>query len=288
MVAATAVAAFSLVSGADAHPKRSTAPARCCFMVSVDASGSYQDEYRGTRSSQWSGFAGGEWEWHTRFIVEYTGHGVKAIGSEAMANGSTESAYKYDILLNPIPPSTTLRTDHRECPTGSVSSGDRTAFGPGLTYTRTSTTKLIAAAQNVNGYARALVVSLPAQLGFACSGLGGEAPGDRLHDKPGGTDLQGPDAYAVQAPSVNNFLGGKSFGRACWQKVKAHLANPFPHDYTFDTSLGVQFTYFPQDQLKGKIGALDAMQGKTPTVSAAGRRSQIDRNNGADNGSRCS
>ena len=255
-------------------------------MVSVDASGSFRDAYRGTHSSQWSGFAGGSWEWNTRFVVEYTGHGLKTLGGEAMAEGSTDSAYSYDILLNPIPPSTKLRADHRECPTGDASNGSREPFGPG--YERVSTAKLIAAARNVNGYARALVVSLPARLSFACSGLGGEEPGDRLHDKPGGTDLQGPDTYAVKAPSVDDFLGGKGFGRACWQKVTAHLSNPFPHDYEFDTALGVQFTYFPRADVKQKERALAALAGRFPVVSATGKRSQVARNNGADNGSACS
>ncbi len=288
MVAALSLAAAQV---GHSHPTAAAAPARCCFMVSVQAAGGYTDRYEGTVSSQWKGAAAGSWYWNTRFIAMYTGHGVKTTGGEAMTDSATWSAYRYDILLNPIPPSTTLRTEHRECgPSGPE--GDPSEWQPDYPngssfYEKRSAAKLIGAAQNVGGYARALIVSFPVRLGFACAALGGEEPGSRVANKPGGTDLQGPDLFAVKAPSVDSFLGGKSFSRSCWQKVMAHLKNPFPHDYTFEVDVGVQFTYFPQDQLKKRVAALSRLEGKEHTTSAAWERAAHGAEAAGNNASGC-
>ncbi len=218
-------------------------------MVSVDAAGDFQDDYRGTASSQWTGVAFGGWAWSTRFIVGYTGRGVEPLGGRALADVRSYSADDHAVLLQPIPPSTQLRKKEYRCPASFVPGPGGRSVGLGQgSLEPIGTGSLIAAARNVGGYDRALVVSTPAHIGFECHPLAGEGPGE----KAGATDLVGPDTYTVRAPSVDSFLGGKGFGRSCWQTVVTDLPNPFPHHYIYEAYLGVQFTYFPKEQAGGQ------------------------------------
>ena len=248
-------------------------------MVSVDAAGEYKDNYEGTHSSQWSGASQGVWDWSSRFIVAYTGSGVQTLGGQAMQELEFGSFSHYVVLLNPYPPSTQLRKKPYDCPAShhTANSGDSR-------YKSIAAGSLVAAARNVGGYARALVVSTLAGIKFQCPALAGEEPGEKI----GNTDLNGPSLYALRAPSTDDFLGGKSFGRGCWQQFEADLPNPFPHHYSYSTTVAVQFTYFPRDELGDKERALKGLEEKeVKTESAASDTAREGLDHQQGNGAGC-
>ncbi len=266
-----AVAIVLVAAGATPALGRSrapSAPVRCCFRVSIDVQGSYRDEYQGTASSQWKGSASGRWDWTTRFVAAYTGKGVAVVGDFAMAQAGSSSRSEYDIILNkPLPPK------HKSCGGGKESSA---RVGSDNFQRVASRGSLIHAARNVGGYDRALIVDTPHRISFACSFLGENV-------------LESVDTYAVKAPSVENFLGGKSFQRSCWRSTTANLPNPFPHTVTTSVLLGIKFTYFRKDQLKQNQQTLSKLNGKVISDPQILSRAEDDQSNKGDpaNGSRC-
>jgi hypothetical protein len=241
--------------GAAQAPARISGPAvpgRCCFMVSVDADGSYHDVYRGTAPSQWRGSADGTWSWSTRLLARYTGSGVVVVGDSAMAQAASESGSDYDVIfLDPLPPK------HKSCP----SKVEEAQWGSDQLTRTAARGRFVHAVRNVSGYARALVVTPAGRLSFACNFLG-----ESLVD----------EAFAAKAPSADNFLGGRSFQRSCWKQVTTSLTNPFPHTVTVQVSLGIRFIYFRQDDLSQKEKLLGALEGRDSGVNPALRRANLD------------
>ena len=219
-------------------------PARCCFTVAVDVHGGYTDEYKGAGVGTWKGKTEVEWEWATRFIAAYTGSGLSLKpGAEGAA--ATSSNSNYTIIFSD-PAFNTKAT----CPTGA--SEPPLTTPPPLAPIPSS--GLASAQRNLNGYARALVVRAPPALNVTCAPLGGDDPDVR--------DLLDASSYVLKAPSVNNFLGGKSFGRSCWRYVDVTFSSPFVHTVNGAVSLGMHFTWFSRADLKNKENALARMAGK--------------------------
>ena len=270
LVAAVALASATAGSARHAAP---LAPGRCCFMVQVDVTGAYFDTYHGNATSQWVGEAYGSWDWSTRFVASFTGKGVDVgVGGFAMAGVGSVSGYHYDVLLDPFVGQTGFRHDPHTCGAQPDANGATpTADAP--TYRRVSPTSLMHTAHGQ------LLIGTPKPIELECPGLGGDEPGAQLPSgSVAGTNPNKPytvdqiDELAMKEPSLNNFLGGSSFDRACYQMVQAEFQHPTPHHFGFNISYGVTFRWFPRKELPQKTKSLAGVAGKQPTHNAAWSR----------------
>ena len=270
------VLALLVASGAACAPRsKVAAPGRCCFQVSVDVKGSFLLLYPGgKKDGRYEGSTSFHWEWHTRFIDGYTGHGLVEAGTlgEPLADVEYRVESHYARLL--------LKSSPRvDCEKTMGTEGTGLQPVPDRIYAID-----LARATTSGPFApRGLFVSSPVFGPFSTDVTCGSLEPPQVHIFM--------DSAHLKAPSAANFLHGTSFASACIERVgKPPTAddpgnavthnNPSPHTYSGFSIVAVQFTYIPNSDVGKGLRRLANMKGKRAVTSAAFRAAEAANNSG--------